>query len=202
MTSVIFASTAAFAHGPVLQTVRPGAGAFGVLARRPSGLARGHMASEHGGDLPVEARRTENESAIGGRADLVDNGLIRRVAEQGPIGLAARICAAAEPNEWVVRFDQMARLAFGVGPATRPPVLPGMARHAGAAGIELDGAMASEPIAFRLGEAAAEAPFPQRAAAPPGPVHVPDMALPPDASSAARSHRLSAASAAGARDWS
>ena len=38
----------------------------GVLARWPSGLARGHAASEHGGLL--EPRRTENESAIGCRA--------------------------------------------------------------------------------------------------------------------------------------
>ena len=53
-----------------------------------------------------------------------------------------------------------------------------MAHHAGAAGIELDGAIASEHVAFRLGEAGAEAPFPQRAAAPVGPVHVLDIALP------------------------
>jgi hypothetical protein len=178
MTSVVFASTATIAHGPVLRTVRPGAGAFGVLARWPSGSPRGHTASEPGGDVPVEARRTENESTMGCRADLVDNGLIQCVAEQGPIGLAARISAAAEPNEWVARFDQMARLASSVDPVTRPPLWPGMARHAGAAGIELDGVIASEPIAFRLGEAGAEAPFPQRAAAPAGPVHVLDMALP------------------------
>ena len=125
----------------------------------PSGLARCHTASEHGGDLPVEARRAENESAMGGRADLVDNGLIKRAAEQGPIRLAARICAAVEPNEWVVRFDHMARLAFDVDPVTRPPVSPGMARHAGAAGTDLDDAMASEHVAFRLGEAGAEAHF-------------------------------------------
>jgi hypothetical protein len=107
MTSVVFASTAAVAHGPVLQTVRPGAGAFGVLARWPSGSARGHTASEPGSDFLLEARRTGNESAIGCRADLVDNGLIKRVPERRPIGLAARISAAAEPNEWIVRFDQM-----------------------------------------------------------------------------------------------
>jgi hypothetical protein len=101
-------------------------------------MARGHAASEHGSDLLLEARRAENESAIGCRADLVDNGLVQRLAEQGPIGFAARVRATAEPHVLVVRFDQMARLAFGVDPVTRPPVSPGMARHAGAVGIELE----------------------------------------------------------------
>ena len=201
MTSVGFASTAAIARGPGLLTVRPGAGAFGVLVRWSSGLARGHAASEHGGDLVLEPRRTENESAIGCRADIVDNGIVQGVAKQGPIGLVASFRVAAEPNELVVRLDQMARLAFGVDPVTRPPVLPGMARHAGAAGIEFDIAIASEHVAFRLDEAGAEAAFLQRAAAPVGPVDVLDIAL-PQSSSSARSHRPPAASAAGARDWS
>jgi hypothetical protein len=83
MTSAVFALTAATEPRPVLRTVRPSAGAFGVFARRPSGMARGHAASEHGSDLLLKARRAENESAIGCRADLVDDGLVQRPAEQG-----------------------------------------------------------------------------------------------------------------------
>ena len=89
-------------------------------------MAWGDAASEHGGDLLLEARRAENEAAVGCGADLVDNGLVQRVAKQGAIGFAARLRAVAEPNELVVRFDQLARLAFGVDPVARPPVLPGM----------------------------------------------------------------------------
>ncbi len=39
--------------------------------------------------------------------------------------------------------------------------LPGMARHAGAERTELDGAIASEPMAFRLGEAGAQSAIPK-----------------------------------------
>ena len=60
----------------------------------------------------MKARRTENESAAGCRADLVDNGLIKRDTEQGPTGLAARFRAVAELNELGVRFDRFARLVF------------------------------------------------------------------------------------------
>ena len=106
MTSADFASTTAIARGPGLQTVRPSAGAFGVFARWPSCLTRGYAASEHGGDLLLEARGTENESAVSCGADLVDNSLVQRLAEQGPIGFAARFRATAEPHILVVRFDQ------------------------------------------------------------------------------------------------
>jgi hypothetical protein len=102
-TLMVFASTAAVAHGSGLQTVRPSAGAFGVLARWPSGLARRHAASEHGSDLLLKARRAENESAIGYRADLVDNALVQRLPERGPIGFAARLRAAVEPHVLLVR---------------------------------------------------------------------------------------------------
>jgi hypothetical protein len=71
-TLMVFASTAAVALGPVLQTVRPSAGAFGVFARWPSGLARGHTASELGCDLLLKARRAENESAIGKKKGSVE----------------------------------------------------------------------------------------------------------------------------------
>ena len=124
-------------------------------------LGRGYAAAELGCDLFLKARRAENESASGCRADLVDNGIVRRLAEQAPIGFAARVQAAAEPHVRAARRDQMARLAFGVDPVARP--FAGMARHAGAERIERDGAIASQPMRSDWARQERKAPFRKRA---------------------------------------
>ena len=128
-------------------------------------------------DLGLETGIPQDVVAVGRLTDLIQVLLIDRGLEQRPAGVTSATPGSAQAPVLFMRRNQRGRAALGIGPVARPLVLPCMANHVGSDRVAFDIAIAGQYIVFSLGEAGAEAAFPQCAAAPIGAVNVLHVAL-------------------------